>query len=180
MSVVRCAEVRTEADSYHASAVGSLKATLSVPRAVMKITAAVCTEQVSRILLSRACYKNVNKSAGLLFVRTKRTVGNVAEVQNKSAGYVRRTVGNVAEDQNKSAGYVRRTVGNVAEDQNKSAGRTLLLTGTYIRSQKVTVMFPYNGPHLTSIKSVISDVKCTTLPLGDMDTSFPPFILVSL
>lgn len=54
--MVRCAEVRTEADSYHASAVGSFKATLTVPRAVMVFDAedkaGVCTEQISRILLS--------------------------------------------------------------------------------------------------------------------------------
>lgn len=49
MGVVSGAEVRTEADSYHASAVGSVKATLAVPWAVewfliLKITAAVYAE----------------------------------------------------------------------------------------------------------------------------------------
>jgi hypothetical protein len=49
MGVVGPTENRTEADSHHASAVASVKATFNVPRAMewismLKITAGVCTE----------------------------------------------------------------------------------------------------------------------------------------
>lgn len=97
LGVVGPTEDRTEADSYHASAVASVKVTFSVPRAMewismLKITVDVCTEQTASCYLRRfervrrICLKRC-KSVGLVYVKTKKSVGNVTEDHNKSGGY---------------------------------------------------------------------------------------------